>query len=411
MNSKKIYMVGIGGVGMSALAQFYAAQGARVSGSDRASSPTTDMLSKKGIQVCLEQKTEQVPPDADLLVYSDAVPAENPERARGKELGIPEHSYFEALGKAVEGKRVVAVSGTHGKTTTTAMLGKILIDAGFDPTVIVGSIVTDFGSNFHAGKSDIVVVEACEYRRHFLTFCPEVLVITNIEWDHTDYFKSPEELAVAFNEARGQARIVIEKEQYGNESVPELLVPGEFNKENARAAKAAARAIAPDISEADMDKSLKLFKGSWRRFEYKGVLPGGALLYDDYAHHPTAIRKTIEAAKEKFPNKKIVVLFHPHIYSRTRDLFQDFAEALAGADEAYVLPVYAAREEYDGTVSNTALAEATNKRGGQATALGGLEEAAQKLKTFSSDTVVFTMGAGDIYKAGEAALRKAQDKP
>ncbi|HXK31289.1 MAG TPA: cyanophycin synthetase, partial [Candidatus Paceibacterota bacterium] len=375
------------------------------------SSPTTDMLSKKGIQVCLEQKTEQVPPDADLLVYSDAVPAENPERARGKELGIPEHSYFEALGKAVEGKRVVAVSGTHGKTTTTAMLGKILIDAGFDPTVIVGSIVTDFGSNFHAGKSDIVVVEACEYRRHFLTFCPEVLVITNIEWDHTDYFKSPEELAVAFNEARGQARIVIEKEQYGNESVPELLVPGEFNKENARAAKAAARAIAPDISEADMDKSLKLFKGSWRRFEYKGVLPGGALLYDDYAHHPTAIRKTIEAAKEKFPNKKIVVLFHPHLYSRTRDLFQDFAEALAVADEAYVLPVYAAREEYDGTVSNTALAEATNKRGGQATALGGLEEAAQKLKTFSSDTVVFTMGAGDIYKAGEAALRKAQDKP
>src|SRR3989344_8229402 len=139
MNNKNIYMVGIGGVGMSALAQFYAAQGARVSGSDRASSPTTDMLSKKGIQVCLQQKTEQDPPAADLLVYSDAVPAENPERARGKELGIPEHSYFEALGKAVEGKRVVAVSGTHGKTTTTAMLGKILIDAGFDPTVIVGS--------------------------------------------------------------------------------------------------------------------------------------------------------------------------------------------------------------------------------------------------------------------------------
>lgn len=405
MNGKNIYMVGVGGVGMSALAQLYAAQGACVSGSDRAKSPTTDMLLKKGIKVFLEQKKENVPPDTNLLVYSDAVPADNPERACGKELGILELSYFEALGKAVEGKRVVAVSGTHGKTTTTAMLGKILIDAGLDPTVIVGSIVADFGSNFRAGKSDIAVVEACEYRRHFLTFHPEVLVITNIEWDHTDYFKSPEELAAAFNEARGQANVVIEKGQYAKEAVPELLLPGRFNKENARAAKAAARAIAPALTDAQMDAALASFHGTWRRFEYKGELPGGATLYDDYAHHPTAIGKTIEAAREKFLGKKIVLFFHPHLYSRTRDLFDDFAKALAKADTVYILPVYAAREAHDPTVSNVMLAEAVNTKGGHASALPGFEETAQTLKTLGGDTVAFTMGAGDVYKAGEEALK------
>ena len=398
-------MVGVGGIGMSALAQLYAAHGIRVSGSDREESPATKMLAQKGVAVFIGQKAEQVPPDADLLVYSDAVPTDNPERTRGKELKIPELSYFEALGKAVEGKRVVAVAGTHGKTTTTAMLGKILIDGGVDPTVIVGSIAADFGSNFRAGRSDIVVVEACEYRKHFLAFHPEVLLITNVEWDHTDYFKSHEELEAAFYEAEGQSQKVMRHEDYMKELAPELLLPGEFNKENARAAKAAARAIAPNISEESIDHSLAAFKGTWRRFEYKGKLSGGALLYDDYAHHPTAIRRTIEAAREKFPGKKIVVFFHPHLYSRTRDLFPDFAKALALADEAYILPVYAAREAHDPTVTNAALADAVNKKGGKATAVSGLVEVTQILKTLGADTVAFTMGAGDVYKAGEEALK------
>ena len=275
----------------------------------------------------------------------------------------------------------------------------------------MGSIAADFGSNFRAGRSDIVVVEACEYRKHFLAFHPEVLLITNVEWDHTDYFKSHEELETAFYEAEGQSQKVIRHEDYMKELAPELLLPGEFNKENARAAKAAARAIAPNISEESIDRSLAAFKGTWRRFEYKGKLSGGALLYDDYAHHPTAIRKTIEAAREKFPGKKIVVFFHPHLYSRTRDLFPDFAEALALADEAYILPVYAAREPYDSAATHEALAKAVNKNGGHAQGVSGFEETTGKLLTFPPDTVVFTMGAGDVYKAGEEALRQAQDKP
>ncbi len=410
---QRVYMVGIGGIGMSALAQLFLHQGARVSGSDRSESPTTEMLKNRGIKVLIGQSASHVPEDAQVLIYSDAVPHEHEERVRGRELGMPELSYFEALGAVAKDKRVVAISGTHGKTTTTAMLAKILIDAGCDPTVIVGSIVPEWGSNFRAPSNSsgqaaggLFVVEACEYRKHFLVFNPEVLVITNIEWDHTDFFKTPEEFTAAFDEAKKQANLVIDASNYSKESVPELLVPGEFNKDNARAAKAAARVIAPQISEAVIDASLSSYKGTWRRFEYKGKTASGADLYDDYAHHPTEIAKTLEAAREKFPNKKLVVFFHPHLYSRTRDLFDDFVSALAAADYAYILPVFAAREPFDPSVSNEALAEAINKKGGNAAAVANMEETAKKLAELGPDTVAFTMGAGDVYKAGEMALKK-----
>ena len=405
MTGKKIYMVGIGGIGMSALAQLYVASGAHVTGSDRSESPTTDMLTRLGVQVVIGQKADNVPQDTDLLVYSDAVPAENPERARGKELGIPEMNYFEALGYAAEGKRVIAIAGTHGKTTTTAMIGKILEDAGKDPTVVVGSIVAQWKSNFREGKSDIFVVEACEYRKHFLEFHPEILFVTNIEWDHTDFFKTSEEFVAAFDEVKAQAHIVIEKEKYSKEQVPELKMPGEFNKDNARAAKAAVHAMFPELEGSAIDASLQNFTGTWRRFEHKGTLPGGAELYDDYAHHPTAIEKTIEAAREKFPAKKIVVFFHPHLYSRTRDLFNEFAQALTHADEVYVLPVFAAREPHDPSATHDALAEAIQKLGGNAQGINGFEETTDKLKQLGADTIAFTMGAGDVYKAGEEALK------
>ena len=429
MHPKKVYMVGIGGIGMSSLAQLYAHAGATVLGSDRAEQPSTEMLRKKGVEVLLGHSASHVPEDADLLVYSDAIVEGSdgyPERVRGRELGIPELSYFEALGKVAEGKRVVAISGTNGKTTTTAMLGKILVDAGEDPTVVVGSIVSEWGSNFRAGRDDLFIVEACEYKKHFLNFHPSVLVVTNIELDHTDYFKNEDAFVAAFGEA--VANVVpggdiiantalpnVEKAleakpahvrvvNYAEVDVPGLLLPGEFNRENARAAKAAAHIVAPHLSDAQIDASLAAFPGTWRRFEYKGTLPKGAMLYDDYAHHPTAISKTIAGARERFPGKKIVVFFHPHLYSRTRDLFPGFVESLATADEAYILPVFAAREPHDESVSNVALAEAITSSGGKAHALSGLEETAEKLQTLGPDTVAFTMGAGNVYKAGEDAL-------
>ncbi|MDE1919769.1 MAG: UDP-N-acetylmuramate--L-alanine ligase, partial [Patescibacteria group bacterium] len=186
----RAYFVGIGGIGMSALAQLLADQGVRVAGSDREASPVTELLESKGIRVDIGQRAEHISADEEMIVYSDAVPEENPERARAKELGIPQLSYFQMLGKISEGKRTIAVAGTHGKTTTTGMLARILGDAGASPTAVIGSIVKDFGSNYVHGDSDIFVVEACEYRDHLLELAPRVLVITNLEWDHTDYFPS-----------------------------------------------------------------------------------------------------------------------------------------------------------------------------------------------------------------------------
>ena len=421
MIPKHIYMVGIGGIGMSALAQLFAHQGRAVSGSDREESPTTTLLSQKGITVTVGHDRCNIPADTELLVYSDAVWSDNAERIRAKEMSIPEMSYFEAIGLVAQAARTVAVTGTHGKTTTTGMLAKILQDAGEQPTAIVGSIVQDFGSNFLAGRADLFVVEACEYRDHVLKLNPDVLVITNIELDHTDYFPtlealqdtfriaaekvpetgvvvtSPEDPNIAGILKNVRARIV----DYRQKAVGEVQLLGEFNRDNARAALAAALAVVPSLSPEAAVKSLSEFKGSWRRFEYKGETPSGALVYDDYAHHPTAMQKTIEAAREKFPSKKIVVAFHPHLYSRTKSLLLEFAAALTKADIAYVAPIYAARETPDPSVSHHILANAAQNMGGTVDALDSFDIIRNRLLEEGDNTLIITMGAGDIYKVAE----------
>ncbi|MDP3965898.1 MAG: cyanophycin synthetase [bacterium] len=430
-------MVGIGGIGMSALAQLFLHQGKRVSGSDREESPTTKLLAEKGISVSIGHDRCLIPADAELLIYSDAVWPDNPERMRAKEMKIPEMSYFEALGEITKSSRTVAVAGTHGKTTTTGMLAAILKHAGKNPSAIVGSIVSDFGSNYLEGRDDLLVVEACEYKDHMLKLSPEVLVITNAEWDHTDYFPTLENMLKSFNKAaravpkhgvvvadpnganmstvlRGVTALTVD---YTKESVPTLKLLGEFNRENARAAKAAARAAFPDpegqqaaygagISEEVIDEALRNFRGSWRRFEYKGETPNGAQVYDDYAHHPTAIEKTLHAVREKFPGKKIVVAFHAHLYSRTRDLMKGFGQSLARADEVIVAPIYPAREEPIPGVTNSALAQTVVKHGGNAHALDSFNEIRSALLKEKDDTLIITMGAGDIYKVAEQIVEQ-----
>ncbi len=356
-----------------------------------------------------------------LLIYSAAVPEENEERTRARELGVQEFSYFEALGKVAEGKKIIAVSGTHGKTTTTAMIAKILRDARLSPYAIVGGIVTDFGSNFLPGASDILVVEACEYKRHFLNLSADVLVITNIELDHTDYYKDLDDLISGFhsmakNVKEGGAIIAntslnpVEKAvegltagliDYTEEHSPELQLIGTFNQENAKAAKAAARAFHPKIEEGGMDDSLRSFRGTWRRFEYKGKTATGASVYDDYAHHPTAIEKTLTGVRGKFPGKAIVVAFHPHLYSRTKSLLSEFARALAKADEVVLAPIYAAREENDPAISSDILAGHIVKEGGRAESLSTFELIEKRLSGYAEGTILITMGAGDIYKVAE----------
>ena len=430
---KKVHFVGIGGIGMSALAQLFFDKGMQITGSDREASPVTELLTSKGIMVVIGQKAEQVPADAQILVYSDAVPEENPERTRAKELNIPQKSYFAMLGEISKGKKTIAVAGTHGKTTTTGMLARILHDADASPTAIIGSIVKDFGSNYLSGTSDIFVVEACEYRDHLLELSPRILVITNLEWDHTDYFPSlaalqetfrkaiarvPQEGAIVTNPndaniapllSGTRVRIV----DYTKEPSYILCLPGEFNVENARAAAAAARVVLPTISDAAITESLAAFSGTWRRFEYKGKTARGADVYDDYAHHPTAVNATLKALRAKVSagggsasggKGKIIVAFHPHLYSRTHDLLDEFAIAFAAADRVFVAPIYAAREKDDGSISSEILAERIRATGTDAVALDSFDAIEHALGEVERGDTIMTMGAGDIYKVADKII-------
>jgi len=416
---QKIYMLGIGGIGMSALAQMLHMQGREVSGSDRSESPTTELLENKGIRV--EIGDGAIPDETELLIYSDAIWQEHPVRESATQKLIPELSYFQALGDISKTMCTAAVAGTHGKTTTTGMLAKILRDAQASPTAIVGSIVRDFESNFLPGASDLFVVEACEYKNHLLELESEILVITNIELDHTDFFPDIESMIETFRKAAhrvpkhgviitdpaspsvaraiagAQARIV----DYTQMTIGSLQLPGEFNRMNARAALAAAKAAFAPLSLEDGVRSLSEFRGSWRRFEYKGETKGGAQVYDDYAHHPTAVDKTILAAKEKFPDKRIVVAFHPHLYSRTKSFLNEFGGALSTADFTIVAPIFAAREKEDPTVSHRLLAEKVREMEGEAAAADSFDEVRDILEKEGPDAVIITMGAGDIYKVAE----------
>ena len=422
MKRQKLYMVGVGGIGMSALAQYFKDHAATVTGSDREASLVTELLEKRGITVVIGQKAENVPADAELVVYSDSVPETNPERVRAKELDIPELSYFKMLGQISEGKKTVAVAGTHGKTTTTGMLANILKDTGASPTAIVGSIVKDFGSNYLHGDSDLFVVEACEYRDHLLELSPEILVLTNVEWDHTDFFPSLEALQETFKKAiekvpedgaiitnpndkniapllaHAKAKVI----DYTKEPAYELRLPGEFNQNNARAAAAAARVAYLSITDDEIRTALASFQGTWRRFEYKGKTARGAEVYDDYAHHPTAVKETLHAVRAK-ASGKVFVAFHPHLYSRTRDLLDEFSTAFADADEVLVAPIYAARETDDGTISSEILAERIRATGTNATALD-FSAIEKRLQEVGSGDIIMTMGAGDIYKIADALV-------
>ena len=422
---KRIHCVGIGGIGVSALAQLLQHEGHIVSGSDRSPSHVTALLEKKGIEVLIGHD-KPLPADVEFVIYSDAVPADNPERAEALKRGIPQMTYFEALGKVSEGKRTIAVCGTHGKTTTTAMITKMLVDLGASPTAIIGSLTKDFESNFVAGDSDLFVVEACEYRRHFHHLHPTVLVVTNIELDHTDYYKDMDDLNDSFkvmiskvpltgtvvantmqeSVRRALLGSMVTTVDYWAEYSPDLRLIGEFNKMNAKAAKSAVKAVLPRVADAELDESLRSFQGTWRRFEFIGETPEGALVFDDYAHHPTAIRETLKATRARFPDKKITVAFHPHLYSRTKSLFKEFSEAFVDADTAIIAPIYAAREENDPSISNAILAEATKTKEGHAIALESFEEIREKLRSEAgAGDVIVTMGAGDIYKVAEALVQ------
>lgn len=413
---KRIHFIGIGGIGMSALARHFLSEKKTVSGSDRSLSPITKTLASEGVQIFSAQSAENISADIELVIYTEAMKAEHPEMEAARALKLPMMNYFQALGLAMNPYFLIAVAGTHGKTTVTAMLTDIFESVDKDPTAIIGSLRAKTQSNYRAGKSKYAIVEACEYKRDFLHLKPDILVITNLEYEHVDYYSSLEDVQDAFQTLVSQvneggvvitdtANIniipviahttakVVNYHDFLELDLP-LKQPGMHNRLNAAAATAAA--AQENISVSEADQALADFTGTWRRFEYKGEV-NGAPVYDDYAHHPTEIRAAIDGVKELYPGKRIILTFQPHTYSRTAALFGEFAKSVGQAHEILILPVFAAREENTSGVSSRELAVKTLETNTNARYVDSLEAAEAEIRKSADDqAVVMIVGAGNI---------------
>jgi UDP-N-acetylmuramate--alanine ligase len=426
---KKIHFIGIGGVGVSAIARMARLKGIKVTGSDISMNKMAERIQKIGGKIFIGQKKENLSPDTNLVVYSPAITDDNPEMIAAKELNIPTYSYPEILGLISKDMYTIAVSGAHGKTTTTCMIAELLIYGNLDPTVVVGGLLKKQQDNFVLGSSRYFIVEACEYKESFLNLSPHILIILNIDNDHLDYYGNIENIKTAFKkliekvpddgyiiynsedknitDVLKNAKTNAQKLNYLDVKANiKLSVPGEHNLKNAKAAFTAARLVG--ITENTALKILKDYTGTWRRFEFMGQTKNNALLYNDYGHHPTEIKATLKAAKEQFPDKKLIVVFQPHLFSRTKLLLDDFATAFDSADEIIITDIYAAREKDDHSIHARDLVEAINKNirliGGRAEAryISNFEDIKTYLQNNSdSNTLVLFQGAGDVYKIGE----------
>jgi UDP-N-acetylmuramate--alanine ligase len=442
---RTIHFVGIGGIGMSGMAAILSESGVSVSGCDLKHSAATELLEGRGVFVSIGHDPAHLE-GIDLVVVTAAVKGENAELDAARRRGIPVMRRAEMLGEIVASKRAVAVSGTHGKTTTSAMIATILESAGLDPTLLVGGIVRNFDTNAKSGRGEYLVVEADEYDRTFHHLHPEIAVVTNIEADHLEYYGSLEAIVESFRKfvdgvadngvvigcvdepavaamlGAVQRRVV----RYGlgpnaeltasnlqfhergaTFEVPgvgffKLFVPGQHNVRNALAAIAVARelGLAPDVIAGGLAK----FIGVDRRFQILGDY-GGAIIVDDYAHHPTEIRATLAAARSGYPGRRVVALFQPHLYSRTRDFAKEFASALRTADVAMVAPIYAAREKPLEGVSARMIADA--EPGIEFLDRSNSEIFNQLRRRIGPNDIFITMGAGDVHEIAEMLVRGA----
>ena len=447
-----VHFIGIGGISMSGLAEILHDRGFKVSGSDMKASPLTEHLESLGISVQFPQKSENIVPGIELCVYTAAISEDNPEFQEVKRQNIPMMSRAELLGRIMKNyKEAINVSGTHGKTTTTSMIGEILMEAQMDPTITVGGMMKDIGGNLRVGKSDVFLAEACEYTNSFLSFFPTIEVVLNVEEDHLDFFKDindirasfrkfieklPENGILIFNKDIPHAEFFLEDLpgrkiitfghqdadytanfiSYDHFARPSftlfengedrgrvtLGVTGEHNIYNSLSAIAVARAIG--IPFETIKKGLMEFSGTDRRFQLKGEVNGFTII-DDYDHHPQEIAATIATAK-KYPHKKLWVAFQPHTYSRTLALMDDFAGALSQADEIILADIYAAREKNTVGVTSDDLRKlmlSQNTNVYYIPDFPSIEEFI--LSHLQEGDLLITMGAGDIVEVGEHLLQ------
>ena len=430
---KKVYFIGIGGIGMSALARYFNGRGAEVHGYDKTETLLTKKLVEEGMQIHYAEEVSQVPDGVDLVVYTPAVPASHKELVFFRASGIPVKKRAEVLGIISRGMKTVAVAGTHGKTTTSSILAYLLRCGGIDCTAFLGGIAMNFGSNFVEGHSDWVVVEADEFDRSFLHLSPNIAVILSMDADHLDIYGDRETLletgfrAFAAKVEKGGRLYVhyrwleelgdwpfaesygIGQGTYRSENVRvedgyftfdyrspshhidglQLALPGRHNVENATAALSVALQLG--VEEAAIREGLRSFRGIRRRFEILYRSEGRAYI-DDYAHHPSELAAAIGAARELFPGKRITGIFQPHLYSRTRDFADGFAEALDQLDEILLVEIYPARELPIEGVESRLLLSKMKKREKRLASKAGLLEEVEK----SHPEVLLTLGAGDI---------------
>ena len=422
-----IYCSGIGGIGLSAYAALRRHAGDVVRGSDRSDSALLEDLRGQGIEVYLEQDGSRVTPDIDLFVYSEAIPPDAPERKKAAELGIEQQSYFHALGELSKDYDVIAVCGTHGKSSTTAMAAKVFVDAGKDPTVVVGTKSPDLGGkNWRKGNSGIFIVEACEYRRDFHYLFPDTVLFLTVDGDHFDAFGSLEEYRQAFVEfflrlpegkpvithggdpacaavVAASGRPMVDADAF---PLPAMGVPGEHMRQNARLVVALAKQYG--IPEETALRSLEGFRGTWRRMEVKGTRADGVTVIDDYAHHPVEIKASLQGIKEGYPGRRIVLVFQPHTHNHTFSMYDEFLPAFGDVDVLVIPNVYAAREVSEETVDVARFAaDIAAKSGIEARDGKGMDATLQWLREgLKPNDVVVTMGAGDVTSLASKILQQ-----
>lgn len=415
-----VHLIGAGGIGISAVGKFLLAQGHTVSGSDAVQSLMTDDLAARGVAMTIGHASANIPAECDLVVYTEAASEENPERAEATKRGLRQLGHFDYLGELSKSYRTICITGTNGKSTTTAMTGKIFEAAGLDPTVFVGSLVPGWElGNLRLGKSDILIIEGDEYKQKMVKLFPEVTVITNIEEDHLDVYRDLAHIVTTFQELadKTSGAVYINADDANSQSISaqhlktfnvgdvagiSLLVPGNFNRANAAAARAAASTF--NVDEDVIASALAGYTGIWRRFERVGELHGATII-SDYGHHPTAVRGTLAAAKEFFPGRRIVLCFQPHQHNRTKELFNDFTTSFNDANVLILAEIYGVtgRTE-DDRISSLDLLNAIQKNipAGSPNVrpmefAANLDEAEEKLRAvIQKDDVVIIMGAGDI---------------
>ena len=448
-----IHFIGIGGISMSGLAEILLKENFRISGSDTKRSALTTHLESLGCTVQYGQCAENITDDIDAVVYTAAIHPDNPEFAACKAKGIPMLSRAELLGQLMHNyKASIAISGTHGKTTTTSMLSEILMLADTDPTVSVGGILKSINGNIRVGGPEMFVTEACEYTNSFLNFYPTDSIILNIEEDHLDFFKDIHDIRRSFHQFASQtadggsviintdipdyeeitadinASVItfgleheamytatdISFDGFGHPSFTvvkngtpgiqcALKVPGIHNVSNALAVIALCDRLS--IPAETIRKGLLAFEGTDRRFEYKGTFQGVTVI-DDYAHHPTEIAATLTAARN-YPHRTIWCVFQPHTYTRTKALLPEFARALKLADKVVLADIYAARETDTLGISSRTLQEALQKEGAEAYYFPSFEQIENFLKkNCVHGDLLITMGAGDVVNIGENLVEK-----